>query len=1516
MNRIIFALLLTIFLLFSLAALTYAQDVGLDWDVQFKPYSKADGTLVVDAVNDVNGKRFDIVSNSVQSSSVFYGLKNDTLYFRFTLADNPWNDLSGGFYNDFRAAVQIYKTSGELLGTIGVNGKDPSSFNDYVYISSGELADPEISIMYEYPFSSDNSQDAVRVTPTGVNGYYYLDIQVSIYDFMQITGTEIDEQKFHLVFGTSSHGSINLFSKDSILPQNHLFSTLAPIAFEFDQLFLTSKIKSVQSGSLPPHAGLPQIYTLEYSIQNTTSETITSIELDEMFDHDSTLISSQIPGVTMAGSTLVWRINSLQPNESKVITFDISFTPYSTTNGEPVDLQLSSYLTYDQGIVNSKTVHEQLPEIKDELYVHLTIDPSIYYLTLVDSRPILRGMTNAPNGTEATLYVSHTGLVRNTYKTVVNNGVFTFNFSMTGFSALSSSYLYTFKVDVLGATHSVESRTNTGDYIFRLTDNFGSTSDMYAKFNHTNFKLLGGTNAPPGSIVTVRLNEQYFDAEVVDIPHATLHQFVVDFGNSDLSLEEGLNLIEFSLEGSKANYLGELNILHLNYMVELDSTSPEITADKSIDYEMLLTDKPLFFGSTDAPNSSTVNLKLDINGDSVFDLNDLTLVGTVLNGKWYAQSTQSLPSGLMLNAIVSVADEIGNVGTYEFSFSISNNLLMLTVDNFDQVMHFFDFLQLSGSTNAPLGTNVQISILNNQTNEKYYYYVLTDADDFWELDLSSLPSSADRLKNGSYNFEVSITYDHVTVNQSGAFVIDKLVPEIESLQVVDWASNMPIYSLNGSILNEQLDEMVTLEISRVGDDSFQRIYQTLVDAYGDFTFEIVDDFVAGTYVVKVVVEDLAGNVSSVHQDSFVIDRAAPTVPSSLTSTNVKMNEFLLSWGASTDNLGVVGYEVYRNGNVIETVTTPHYTFTGLEPNTVYNITVLAFDALNNRSLLSSALLVKTVPDLVAPTVPSGLYASNITMSDFLLTWVDSTDNVGVVGYDVYRNGNYVSTVTTPSYIFQGLIANTTHSITIVAHDAAKNRSVSSIVFSVKMAPDTAPPSVPSGLVASNTTITGFRLTWTASTDNVGVTNYNVYRNGSYVATVSSTVYTLSGLTPNTSYNITVLALDAAKNRSALSNTLAVRTAADTVAPSVPSGLLASTISATEFLLTWTVSTDNVGVVGYDVYRNGSYVATVATPSYLVKGLAPNTTYSITIDALDAGKNRSALSAILNVKTVLDTVAPTVPSGLAATNITSTGFRLNWTASTDNVGVTGYNIYRNGSYVATVTTTSYSFSGLIANTMYNITILVYDAAKNRSALSNALAVKTAAASSVDTTVPAAPAGLVATNVTTTGFRLTWTASTDNVGVTGYNIYRNGSYLATVTTTSYLLSGLVENTTYNMTVLAYDAAKNRSALSIALPVRTAATNTVDTTAPTAPTGLVATNTTTTSIRLGWTSSTDNVGVAHYNIYRNGSYVTTVSGTTTSYNLTGLTAGTTYSITVRAIDAAKNFTNSTALSVTTLP
>lgn len=139
----------------------------------------------------------------------------------------------------------------------------------------------------------------------------------------------------------------------------------------------------------------------------------------------------------------------------------------------------------------------------------------------------------------------------------------------------------------------------------------------------------------------------------------------------------------------------------------------------------------------------------------------------------------------------------------------------------------------------------------------------------------------------------------------------------------------------------------------------------------------------------------------------------------------------------------------------------------------------------------------------------------------------------------------------------------------------------------------------------------------------------------------------------------------------------------------------------------------------------------------------------------------------------DTVAPTAPTSLASSAVTSTSFTLSWTASTDNVAVTGYEIYTGATLKGTSATTTFNVTGLTASTAYAMTVVAYDAAGNKSSASTVLNVTTSSAGGADTQAPTAPTNLVSSTITTSGFRVSWTASTDNVGVTGYNVYRNGT-----------------------------------------------------------------------------------------------------------------------------------------------
>ena len=220
-----------------------------------------------------------------------------------------------------------------------------------------------------------------------------------------------------------------------------------------------------------------------------------------------------------------------------------------------------------------------------------------------------------------------------------------------------------------------------------------------------------------------------------------------------------------------------------------------------------------------------------------------------------------------------------------------------------------------------------------------------------------------------------------------------------------------------------------------------------------------------------------------------------------------------------------------------------------------------------------------------------------------------------------------------------------------------------------------------------------------------------------------------------------------------------------------------------------------------------------------------------------GQERPAmtwLKGFVSGSTGGDTQAPSVPAGLIASATTSSSISLSWTASTDNVGVTGYQVLRapgasGGTFaqIGTATATSFANTGLAASTTFRYQVRAVDAAGNVSAVSNTLTAATQAASGGDTQAPSAPAGLAAPTTTSSSIALAWSASTDNVGVTGYQILRapgasGGTFaqIGTSTSTSFADTGLAANSTFRYQVRATDAAGNVSAVSNTITATTQA------------------------------------------------------------------------------------------------
>jgi chitodextrinase len=182
------------------------------------------------------------------------------------------------------------------------------------------------------------------------------------------------------------------------------------------------------------------------------------------------------------------------------------------------------------------------------------------------------------------------------------------------------------------------------------------------------------------------------------------------------------------------------------------------------------------------------------------------------------------------------------------------------------------------------------------------------------------------------------------------------------------------------------------------------------------------------------------------------DTQAPSTPTNLTALAVSSSQINLSWSASTDNVGVTGYKIFRDGTQITTVATSSYADTGLSPSTTYSYTVAAFDAAGNTSAQSSPASGTTLPapDTPPPTVSISAPANTATVFGSSVTVsASASDNVGVVGVQFRVDGADLGAEdTTNAYSVAWDSTTATdgaHTLTAVARDAAGNTTTSSSV---------------------------------------------------------------------------------------------------------------------------------------------------------------------------------------------------------------------------------------------------------------------------------------------------------------------------------------------------------------------------------------------------------------------------------------------------------------------------------------
>jgi len=183
---------------------------------------------------------------------------------------------------------------------------------------------------------------------------------------------------------------------------------------------------------------------------------------------------------------------------------------------------------------------------------------------------------------------------------------------------------------------------------------------------------------------------------------------------------------------------------------------------------------------------------------------------------------------------------------------------------------------------------------------------------------------------------------------------------------------------------------------------------------------------------------------------------------------------------------------------------------------------------------------------------------------------------------------------------------------------------------------------------------------------------------------------------------------------------------DTQAPSIPGNLKVANLQCRSVTLSWSAATDNVGVAFYDIYHDGQAMASVSGSTLSTSlTLSPGASWGLYVNARDAAGNVSQASTTLPItvpQCSVDTEPPTMPAGLTG-SVAGTAATLRWSASTDNVAVSAYDVYRNDAKVGSTSNLSYTDSGLAANTTYRYAVAARDAQGNVSTRTTSVSLTT-------------------------------------------------------------------------------------------------------------------------------------------------------------------------------------------------
>lgn len=707
----------------------------------------------------------------------------------------------------------------------------------------------------------------------------------------------------------------------------------------------------------------------------------------------------------------------------------------------------------------------------------------------------------------------------------------------------------------------------------------------------------------------------------------------------------------------------------------------------------------------------------------------------------------------------------------QLSPAVSPNTMTLTIETLDQYG-----LPYTIATDPTSGDpNVAITVYVDGSPAGYPLYDLVASEELEETVFNNVDSQIFQVVTyrpnepieTCFEFVVSVTAKHhvvggPTVSQtgvSGVVTIDRAAPPLPG-NLRAPTNEITMTSINVR-WNDATDACTSVNSYRVyGKKASDPDYALLASPTG-LLFNHTNLIAGTSYMYYVTAVDEVENETEVADpDAIAItattryDTLPPTVPTGVQAVyNAEETQITVSWLPSTDDLsGVRYYEVQKKKGdaffeTFQIVDHPTVSLTDIQSYPGYKIyyRIQAFDFSGNGSGWSAEAVADRTTDTTPPTVPQILTCEAISSSSIQITWSQSTDGgSGLKLYRVYRD-DYGTTpikeTTDQSYVDSGLIPSTSYVYQVSAVDNANIESAKSAPATAQTRPPAGKPNPPNDLRYTDRTASSITLAWDPPTPNgTTVQNYRIYRHssmesplaaGTLVKIEAGTSYTVTGLTHSTTYYFTVTAFSTLSVESDHSERISVTTKA--ILPTTPTNLHDTAVGGTFVELAWDASTPPPGstITQYDLAKviNGpwgeDYYWIYRGPllTYRYEGLTPNTEYKFRVRARDSAGRLSEMStpALVVMTTQDDPTPPPIPANLAATPLSSISIRVSWDAVTDTggSGLSGYELFMNGTPLTTTTLTFHVVENLQPATVYSFQIQARDKAGNPSGLSPAV-----------------------------------------------------------------------------------------------------------------------------------------------------------------------------------------------------